>query len=64
MNSNRELWMAVIVTAGVLIAIVGGGLAWLGGTPAAIAILVGATGFAGFVGLALAIATFLTRTQP
>lgn len=64
MNSNQGLWVAVIVTAGGLIATIGGSLAWLGGTPTAIAILVGAAGVAGFVGLALAIATFLTRPQP
>lgn len=57
MNSNHGLWVAIIVTAGILIATIGG-------TPAAIAILVGAAGFAGFVGLALAIATFLIRPQP
>ncbi|WP_433214507.1 hypothetical protein [Microtetraspora malaysiensis] len=51
-----RLWVMVIATAGVF-------LAWPGGTPTALAILVGATGFAGFVGLDLAIANFLTRPQ-
>jgi hypothetical protein len=63
MNSNRGLWVAVIVTAGLFVAVVGG-LAWMGGTPVPLAILVGAAGFAGFAGLALAIMTFLARTQP
>ncbi|MFC5833148.1 hypothetical protein [Nonomuraea insulae] len=63
MNNNRGLWMAVIITAGLFVAFAGGGLAWLGGTPVPLAVLVGATGFAGFVGLALAVMTFLTRAQ-
>lgn len=63
MNTSRGLWVAVITTAASVIAIVGGWLAWMGGTPVALAILVGAAGFAGFMGLALAIASFLMRTQ-
>ncbi|MFI7455491.1 hypothetical protein ACIBQX_49090 [Nonomuraea sp. NPDC049714] len=63
MNSIRGLWVAVIVTAGLFVAFSGGGLAWLGGTPVPLAVLAGAGGFAGFVGLALAVMTFLARTQ-
>ncbi|MEU8364886.1 hypothetical protein AB0C27_53620 [Nonomuraea sp. NPDC048882] len=63
MNNYRGLWVAVIVTAGLVIAFAGGGLAWLGGTPVPLAMLAGAAGFAGFVGLALAVMTFLARTQ-
>ncbi|MEV1005510.1 hypothetical protein [Nonomuraea sp. NPDC050202] len=60
MNNTRGLWMAVIVTAGLIVAFAGGGLAWLGGTPAPLAVL---AGFAGFVSLAVAVMTFLTRVQ-
>lgn len=63
MNNNRGLWVAVIVTAGLVIAFAGGALAWLGGTPAPLAVLAGAAGLAGFVSLALAITRYLTRAQ-
>ncbi|MEU8364939.1 hypothetical protein AB0C27_53890 [Nonomuraea sp. NPDC048882] len=63
MNNTRGLWVAVIITAGLIVAFAGGGLAWLGGTPAPLAVLAGAAGFAGFVGLAVAVMAFLTRVQ-
>jgi hypothetical protein len=62
-DGNRGLWVAFIVTVGLFVALVGGGLAWIGGMSAPLAILVGAGGFAGFVGLALAVMTFLARMQ-
>ncbi|ACZ83732.1 hypothetical protein Aros01_01610 [Streptosporangium roseum] len=63
MGSSQGLWVAVIATAGFVVGIVGGALAWMGGTPTALAVLVGAGGFAGFMTLALAIANFLARAQ-
>ncbi|MFB4285531.1 MULTISPECIES: hypothetical protein [unclassified Nonomuraea] len=63
MRNDHGLWVAIIVTAGLFVALVGGGLAWMGGMPAPLAILAGAGGFAGFVGLALAVMTFLARLQ-
>ncbi|WP_345394110.1 hypothetical protein [Nonomuraea salmonea] len=53
----------MVVTAGLFVALAGGVLAWLGGTSVPLSILAGAAGFAGFVGLALAVMTFLTRAQ-
>ncbi|GAA3123565.1 hypothetical protein ACFFR3_35075 [Nonomuraea salmonea] len=63
MNNIRGLWVAMVVTAGLFVALAGGVLAWLGGTSVPLSILAGAAGFAGFVGLALAVMTFLTRAQ-
>ncbi|NJP98478.1 hypothetical protein HCN51_55205 [Nonomuraea sp. FMUSA5-5] len=61
-TGRRRRWPAGRV-AGPVVALASGGLAWLGGTPAPLAILAGAAGFTGFVGMALAVMTFLTRTQ-
>ena len=63
MNDNRGLWVALIVTAGFFVAFAGGVLAWLGGAAVPLAVLTGAGGFAGFVGLALAVMAFLTRAR-
>ncbi|MGP3921403.1 hypothetical protein [Nonomuraea sp. 10N515B] len=64
MNTNRGLWVAVFVIAGVIVATIGGILAWIGGIPVALAILAGAGGFVAFVGLSLTVAGFLMRSQP
>jgi hypothetical protein len=63
MSSSQGLWVAIIATAGFVVGIIGGTLAWIGGTPTALAILVGAGGFAGFMTLGLAVADFLSRSQ-
>ncbi|MBB2908756.1 small-conductance mechanosensitive channel [Streptosporangium becharense] len=63
MGNTQGLWVAVIATASFVVGIIGGTLAWIGGTPAALAVLIGAGGFAGFMTLALAIANFMARAQ-
>ncbi|MFB9201453.1 hypothetical protein ACFFV7_09645 [Nonomuraea spiralis] len=60
--NTRGMWLAIIVVAGVVVAVVAGGLAWIGGVQTALAILTGGAAFSGFTLLALTVATFLTRT--
>ncbi|GLW25310.1 hypothetical protein Mame01_53520 [Microbispora amethystogenes] len=61
MDGSQGLWVAIIATASFVIGIAGGTLAWIGGTPPALAVLIGAGGFVGFFSLALTIARFLAR---
>lgn len=54
----RLIWLAIIVIAGMLVAILAGFLAWLAGKPSPEAVLVGGASFAGAVGLFLATGSF------
>lgn len=57
------LWVAVIIIAGILVASAGGVLARMGGNHPATAILIGAGGFVGFVGLGMTILNSLVQSQ-
>lgn len=59
--NTRALWLAIIVVTGFIVAVIAGGLAWIGGVSTAMAILTGGAAFSGFILLALTVANFLTR---
>ncbi|MEU8195225.1 hypothetical protein AB0C10_15740 [Microbispora amethystogenes] len=62
-SNTRGLWLAIIVTAGFVVGIAGGILAWLGGAHPALAVLAGAGGFVTFVTLSLTVANFLKSSE-
>ncbi|MFI7027059.1 hypothetical protein [Micromonospora sp. HUAS LYJ1] len=61
--SVRGLWIAYVLLLSMIIGLVGGALAYLGGDNPAKAIIAGGASFAATVGLAILTLTFLAGTR-